>query len=397
MTNSTGTGSVAALRESLPPSASRQDLIAALQATLRERKDYHRLFDARMIEARDRLGLPVTQPTSLDNIPKQHEQAIRDAYIEAAREVGTLFLNDGRLSDAWAYFRTIGEPQPVRDAIEKVRIPREPDDAFEEVMNVALYEGAHISRGLEFLLKTHGTCNTVTAFSQLQQQMTPEERRRSGAMMVRTIYDDLQAGIRRQVESRMPILSPNASLRELMAGRDWLFDDGNYHIDVSHLHSTVAFARALQREDPELKQAVELCEYGQKLAPHLQYPSEVPFDDYYRANHFFLNALAGEDEDAALQYFLKRLQDEPDLPDQRLIAFVLLDLAQRLGRTPEILERTAPLVSRMQDQGGFSFTQLCVELGQYETLEETAEENDDVLSYAISRLSRPTDGTAETN
>ncbi|MCA9049293.1 MAG: hypothetical protein KDA89_11230 [Planctomycetaceae bacterium] len=389
----TASGAVAAMKSLLSETSTPEDLLAALQQTLTERQDYHRLFDAKLIAVRRRLGLPLSRPTSLDNVPKAHEQEFREAYISAAREIGHLFLQAGRLSDAWAYYRTIGEPEPVRAAIEKITVPREPDETFEEIMNVALYEGAHICRGLEFLLKTHGTCNTVTAFSQLQQQMTAAERRRSAAMMVRTIHDDVLASVRRHIENRMPLLSPATSLTELISDRDWLFDEGNYHIDVSHLHSTVAFARALHAEDPELRKAVELCDYGIRLAPHLQYPGDVPFDEYYTANRFFLKALAGDSPKASLDYFRDRLSREPDLPDQRLIAFVLLDLAERLGRLNDVIDDVTPFVSRMEDPNGFSFTEMCLERGMADRLERSAEENDDVLAYALAGLSRSTPGS----
>lgn len=384
----TTTTRIEQFQNSLPEEPASGDFLDALEQTLTTEKDFHRLFDAKLIRVRRQLGLPLSQPTSLENVPQKHEQAFRDAYVNAAREVGTLFLENGQLGDAWAYFRTIGESDAIKAAIDGISVPREPDEAFDEIMNVALYEGAHISRGLEFLLKTHGTCNTVTAFSQLQQQMTPEERRTSGAMMVRTIYEDLQQTLRRDVESRMPILSPNASIRELITGRDWLFAEGNYHIDVSHLHSTVGFARSLEAEDPELAMAIELCEYGSMLASQLQYPGDVPFDEYYKAHSFFLKTIAGEDQDAGISYFLKRLKDEPDEPDQQLIAFVLLDLANRVGRAQEVLAETATMVSRMEDPNGFSFTKMCIDMGLAETLEQAAKANDDVLAFTIAKLSQ---------
>ena len=362
-------------------------IVDALISTLLQEKDFHRLFDAKLIQARLSLGLPVTQPTSMENVPEDKTADFREAYVNAAREIGTLFLEDDKLSDAWAYFRTIGEPEAVQKAIEKIRVPREPDEDFDQVMNLALYEGAHVTKGLEFLLKTHGTCNTVTALSQLQQQMTVEQRRTAGAMMVRNIYNDLQATIRRDVEARMPVLSPTASVRELIKGRDWLFAEGNYHIDVSHLHSTVGFARALESSDPELALAIELCEYGKLLSPQLQYPGDLPFDEYYVAHGFFLNALNCNQVDEGLQYFTDRLKNEPDEPDQQLIAYVLLDLAQRVGRIESVLKDAAKYVSRMEDPNGFSFARLCVDVGMTDELEKAAVQNDDLLAFAIARLS----------
>lgn len=387
MNTPTATSRVEKLNDRLTAESSSQDIVSALQETLTAEKDFHRLFDALLMEYRLSHSLPITQPTSLENVPEDHEAEFRKAYVNAARKVGQLFLEDDRLSDAWAYFRTIGEPEPVRTAIENIRIPREPDEKFDEIMNLALYEGAHVAKGLEFLLKTHGTCNTVTAFGQLQQQMTVAERRTCAAMMVRNVYEDLQANIRRDVEARMPVLSADASVAELIKGRDWLFAEGNYHIDVSHLHSTVGFARALEAEDPELPLAIELCEYGSMLSGPLQYPGDIPFDDYYPGHRWFLNALAGNDVDGGLAWFMKKLRDEPDEPDRQLIAYVLLDLAQRTGKIESALREAAPLVSRMEDPNGFSFAKLCVEFGLTDELAAAAADNDDVLNYAIAKLS----------
>lgn len=391
------TSRVEQLNGRLTDAASQQDIVHALQETLKSEKDFHRLFDALLIEYRLHNNLPITQPTSLDNVPSEQESAFREAYFAAARKVGTLFLENDGLSDAWAYFRTIGEPEPVRNAIEKIRVPREPDEQFDEIMNLALYEGAHVVKGLEFLLKTHGTCNTVTALGQLQQQMTVEERRQCAAIMVRNVYDDLQANVRRDVETRMPVLSADAGVAELIKGRDWLFAEGNYHIDVSHLHSTVGFARALEAEDPELPLAIELCEYGGMLSGPLQYPGDVPFDEYYKAHLWFLNALNGHNVDDALAYFMKRLTDEPDEPDRQLIAYVLLDLAQRVDNLESVLKEAVPFVSRMEDPNGFSFARLCVDVGLTEELATAAADNDDVLCYAIARLSsKDADNTGPT-
>ena len=132
------------------------------------------------------------------------------------------FWTAGQLADAWAYFRTINETDSVRAAIAKqvAEMPPEPGPGLDELLNLALYEGAHIVEGLKLLLRTHGTCNTVTAMGQVMPQMTPDERRQAAAMMVRNIYSDLQANVRRDVERRQPLVKPNASLRELILGRE---------------------------------------------------------------------------------------------------------------------------------------------------------------------------------
>ena len=363
-------------------------ILDAAEKTLTVQSDFHRLFDAKLIRVRHRLGLPITQPTSLRNIPEEHDVAFRDAYTAAAREVGQRFLDAGQLADAWAYFRTINETASVRAAIAKkvAEVPHEPGAGLDELLNLALYEGAHIVEGLKLLLRTHGTCTTVTAMGQVMPQMTPDERRQAAAMMVRNIYGDLQANVRRDVERRQPLVKQNASLRELIQGREFLFAEGGYHIDVSHLHSTVSFARHLDRDCPELQLAIELSDYGAQLAEPLRYPSDVPFDDYYVANRHFLNALAGVEVDESMQYFIDRLQREPDAPDQRMIAFVIADLGQRVERTSMALEAAAPFLKQMEDPAGFSFTAYCVGAKRFDILESSARENNDVLGLATVLL-----------
>ena len=363
-------------------------ILDAVESTLLAQKDYHRLFDAKLMRVRQSLGMPVTQPTSLKDIPAEHEVAFREAYTNSAREIGQLFLNDGQLADAWAYFRTINETTPVRDAIAKraTEIGSEPGPQLDELLNLALYEGAHVVEGLKLLLKSHGICNTVTAMGQLLAQMTQDERRQAAAVMVRTIYSDLQHNVRRDAERRQPTLKPGLSLGELVRGREFLFAEGAYHVDVSHLHSIVSFARHLLPSDPELKLAIELSQYGAQLAEQLRYPGDVPFDDYYAANEYFLKAVAGMAVDESMQYFIDRLNQESDAADKRMIAFVLVDLGQRVDRVNMALDAAAPHVSRLEDPAGFSFTSYCVSAKRLDTLQAAARENDDVLAMATALL-----------
>ena len=367
---------------------SSSQILNAVESTLLAQKDYHRLFDAKLMRVRQSLGIPLTQPTSLKDIPAEHEVAFREAYTNSAREIGQLFLNDGQLADAWAYFRTINETTPVRDAIAKraTEIGSEPGPQLDELLNLALYEGAHVVEGLKLLLKSHGICNTVTAMGQLLAQMTQDERRQAAAVMVRTIYSDLQHNVRRDAERRQPTLKPGLSLGELVRGREFLFAEGAYHVDVSHLHSIVSFARHLLPSDPELKLAIELSQYGAQLAEQLRYPGDVPFDDYYAANEYFLKAVAGMAVDESMQYFIDRLNQESDAADKRMIAFVLVDLGQRVDRVNMALDAAAPHVSRLEDPAGFSFTSYCVSATRLDTLQAAARENDDVLAMATALL-----------
>lgn len=365
-------------------------VLDALEKTLTEQKDFHRLFDAQMLRVRSEMGLPLTQPTSLQGIPAEQEDAYRDAYRNAARVTGQKLLEAGKLSDAWAYFRTISEPERIREAIEQKaeELGDQYGPELDELLNLALYENAHPVAGVRLLLKSHGTCNTVTAMSQMVGQMSPAERRESARVMVAHLYNDLRSSVVSDLERHGRLLKGEQPLSQLIAGQESLFAEGNYHIDVSHLHSIVGFARHLHREDPELRLAVEMSVYGQQLAEHLRYPADVPFDDYYLASEYFLRALLGDAVDEGLQWFCRRLDTAGDDDSRRLISFVIVDLAQRVGRMAEMLEKTAHWLGQMEDPGGFSFAAACAASGRLDLLESEARSNDDVFAMATAILLR---------
>jgi hypothetical protein len=352
--------------------------------TLRQNRDYHRLFDALLLQKKFEMGLPLAQPTSFDDVSEAKREEFEEAYIAAARQVGELLLAEGRLSQAWIYFRTIREPERVRDAIEAIDIRNELDEATEDVIQVALYEGANPVKGLEIMLRTHGTCNTITTLDQQMHLLSPADRHRAATLLVRNLYDDLKHTLQRDVERRLALVPPAETVRELIAGRDWLFEEGNYHIDVSHLNAVVRFARSLEVGSPELKKAIELAEYGSHLAPQFQYAGDPPFDDFYPAHVQFFRILDGDNRDAALGYFRDKLTAEPDAEDRQLIAYVLVDLLLRVDRLDEALEVAEQHLQNIPDSAGFSFAQLCQQAGRMDALRRVARAKGDLVSYTAA-------------
>ncbi|RMG42120.1 MAG: hypothetical protein D6725_00145 [Planctomycetota bacterium] len=364
-------------------------LLDALIEQLREKGDYHRLFDALLLKKRVELGLPLERLTTFDNVPEDKRSEFQDAYIAAAREVGRLLLDAGQLKDAWIYFRTIEEPEPVADAIERAAASlEEGDERVEELVNLALYEGAHPIKGLELILRNYGICNTITTLDQCFGQLTPEQRRQAAAMLVRQLYSDLRQSLQYDIQQRIAGAPVSDSIAELIRGRDHLFEGGTYHVDVSHLNSVVRFARVLEPADPELKLAVELAEYGGKLDKQFQYPGDPPFEDFYAAHRHFFNALLGRDVEQAVQYFRRKVEEASDEQDRQLAAYVLVDLLRRIGRSNEAAEIAAEHLSRLDDPHGFSFVSLCREAGRLDLLEQAADRNDDPLQAAIALLTR---------
>lgn len=384
---------LAAIRASLD-SDGPEAAATALVDSLRERREYDRLFDALLIKARLGLGLPVARPTSFDDVPAEKQSAFEEAYVAAAREVGRLHLDDGNIPRAWAYFRTLREPAPVAAALDAIDPKALDYDRTNELLEVALHDGANRVAGIRILLATHGTCNTVTMTDQVLPTMNPEERRKAAALLVRDVYASLVANLKRDVESRVAGTAAPSTVRELLAGRDWLFENGNYHVDVSHLHSTVRFARALEAADSEFPLAMELAEYGAKLDRQFRYPADPPFDDYYAAHLAFFGVVAGDETERSLDYFRGRLKNEPDARDRQIIAYVLVDLLQRAGRFCEAAEVAAEHLPDLEEPGGFSFAALCAKAGRMDLLETAAEKADDPVRYAAAVIERHQERTS---
>ena len=181
-------------------------------------------------------------------------------------------------------------------------------------------------------LASHGTCSTITAFEQLSTQLPADSRRQCAQALVRKLYDDLRENVAHDVLKRQPMNPPGQNLRELIGGREWLFADDSYHIDVSHLNAVVRFARFLDASSPELELALQLAQYGSRLAPQYQYAGNPPFADFYPAHIQYFKALLGNDREEALAYFRAKIGEDLADTDNQLAAFTLVDLLLRLER-----------------------------------------------------------------
>lgn len=355
-----------------------------LIAALRAGGDYHKLFDALCLQKKHELGAPLNRPTSFEDVPSEQRDAFESAYVAAAREVGNLLLADKKLSQSFMYFHAVRETQPLRDAIEAISVPRESSEQSEELIDLGLYKLVHPVKGLQVMLKTHGTCSTITALDQAFMNLTPEQRSECAAMLVRTLHNDLFQSIEREVKRRMPMAEPAKTLRELIAGRDWLFEENNYHIDVSHLHSTVRFARSLMAGTPELVLAKDLAEYGSHLSSQFQYPGEAPFTDFYPAHIQFFNFLLNDHRDEALAWFRRQLDSESDPTNQALIAYVIVDLLARADELEAALPLAEQYLVKADQDFAAAFAELCQKAGRFDVLLRSAQERGDLVTFAAA-------------
>ena len=378
--------------EELQKTDGSQAALQELATVLTNEQNYHRLFDVLLMQKKLELGLPLIRPTSFDDVPDDQRTGFEKHYVDSARQVGGMLLEDGRIGDAWVYFQTIQEPGPVREALDGLSANSEDYERTEELINVALYEGAHPVKGLELMLNSHGTCNTITALDQQIMQLPPDDRLASAQLLVNQLYGDLCHTLNAEITQRLPMIEPSENLRQLISGdRDWLFAEGNYHIDVSHLSAVVRFARSLEPDSPELSRALELAEYGARLDEQFRYPGEAPFGDFYTAHGHFFRALLDDGRDEAVGYFQAQLESEPDEEDKQMIAYVVVDLLRRIGLIDQAVELAVTHLANLDESTGFSFAEFCQVAGRLDLLRDTARNNGDLVTWAGALIGNPAD------
>jgi len=303
-----------------------------LAAQLLAEQEYSQLYELRKMQVRHKLGLPVLTNLSVDDLEEPLATQVVESYLEACREVGELYLKDGKLPEAWQYLRMSGNRQPVADALEK----GEPDEEqMEAWIGIAVQERVHPRRGFEWVLKHYGTCNAVTMFEGETQQLTAAKRGETAEVLVGHLHKELYENLAGEVQREEGSAPQEKTIRELVADRDWLFSDNAYHIDTSHLSMVVRFARWVTNPH-YLKLALDMTEYGRRLSSQYQYESEEPFKELYLGHAKFFAAQIGQDVDANVAFFAEKAKLDPGM-NGSFPAEVYLCLLARLGRDKEAL------------------------------------------------------------
>src|SRR5438445_6792006 len=113
--------------------------IARLCTSLRDEDNPEPLFYARLLAARQKLGLNPVPTAPISDIPDDKQDQYEDAIRVACREVGQLCLERHQLPQAFGYFRMIGDTAPVRQAMAE-HVPAEDED-MDALIRISLYEG----------------------------------------------------------------------------------------------------------------------------------------------------------------------------------------------------------------------------------------------------------------
>lgn len=359
--------------------------IDRLCATLRERKDYASLFYALLLKKRHELGVSPVPTGPSEELPEAVHEPYENAIREAGRLVGRLYLDEGDIPRAWAYFRMLGEPQPVAEALDRVR-PAEGDDV-QSLVEIGYYHGVNPKRGFDLLLERFGICSAITTVSSGEFPHLPDVRTYCINRLIHALYDELYERLAADVARKEGQPPAEKTVRELIATRHWLCEEDFYHVDVSHLSSVVQMSTLLP-PGPELDLARELCAYGKKLSPRYQYAGEPPFENQYHDYAVYLDILAGENVEAGLAHFRDKADRANPEEDGTGAAQVLVNLLLRLERPKDALEvarkHLANADGRQLSCPGI--TELCQRAGDYRTLTEVAREQGDAVHFLAGLL-----------
>lgn len=347
----------------------------------RSNREVRLLFEARLMQARLNLELPLIQTESSAELPSDLRAAYDQAMIAAAREAGNLALDNGDIAQAWPYFRAIGEPGPVADAIGKVQ----PGEASEQVINIAFAEGAHPAKGLELILSERGMCQAITAFGMYAVQSGREE---CIGLLVRTLHTELLERMSRSIEAQEGARPQACRIADLLPERDWLFGEYDYYVDTSHLTSLLSYSLDV-KDRQTLELFHDLCLYGQRLSAMFQSRGQPPFENPFVDYDQYVLALLGDEVDTRIDHFRRKAEDSNPEEAGTAPAQLLVNLLVRLGRFEEALEVSLRHLGA-EDSLQLSCPpalQLCHMAGNYERLKDLARERGDLLSYAAASAS----------
>jgi hypothetical protein len=359
--------------------------VSRLCERLRENKDYASLFYALLMRKRNQLGVSPVPTGPVADLPDATHAEYEEAIRQAGRLVGDLYLQEGQLAQAWAYFRMLNEPEEVRRVLDAYE-PKEDEDV-QTLVQIAFYEGVHPRKGFDWILQRFGLCNAITTLSSQELAHPPEARQYCLQALVRALYAELRERLAAEIERHDGKPPAESSIRELIAGRNWLFGDDFYHIDLSHLSSVVQMSMHLT-PCPELDMARELCEYGQRLSGRFVNPGDPPFEDLYRAIGIYLAILGGDNVEEGLAYFRKQAEQADPETIGTYPAQVLVNLLLRLERPTEALAVARKYLSAADNRqlSCPSILDLCRKVGDYRTLAEVAREQGDPLHFLAGLL-----------
>ena len=259
---------------------------AAVAERRRADKRYHELFDVRLMQARHWHGLPVILTSTLDELDEPLRSKMEEAYLDGCREIGGLLLEDGQIREAWMYLRPVGDKAAVAAA------PRNFRWRIITKRSSKLHCTKAWRRDWVFRPRWRITVSATRFHCSTARCRTARcaQRQEVVGLLVEHLHRDLLANLQSDIARQQGAPTTETTIRELVAERDWLFANDNYHIDTSHLSSVVRFAAIL--DDPaSVRLALDLTEYGRRSSSQYQFRVKCRSRTSIRPPALFFQAL----------------------------------------------------------------------------------------------------------
>jgi hypothetical protein len=219
--------------------------------------------------------------------------------------------------------------------------------------------------------------------------MPVADQQAAAKLLLHRLHADLVGNVIYDITRQEGAAPAEKTLAALVADRDWLLQDGQYHIDTTHLASTVRIARLLN--DPaDLKLAVDLTAYGRRLHSQFQHSGDEPFAEIYPSHALYFQALLHENQDAAIAYFRQKAEELETSQHGTAPAEVYIDLLGRVGRPKDAITEALRLLPAGTQSLGIapSLYELSQQAGDFSKLIASAEERQDLLSFAAGLISQ---------
>jgi hypothetical protein len=382
-----------------------------LAASLKARGRWHALFDLRLLQARIALGLPATG--DIGDVAAADRDQFDERSLAACLEVGWPLLAAGQVAAAWLYLRAAAAPAEVAEKLaglacgitasqENVQNLDDEQTAarLQEIVHVALWEGIDPALGIDLVIRTQGTCNSITAYEQAVSRLPAQRQAPAAAVLVHHLHREVASALVADLAQRgAAVAAAETSVASIIPLLDLVRevggeDDASIHVDASHLQSVLRIARVCT--DPNvIRDAWELACYACRLPAEVVYPGEPPFEDVGEASRMFFGAQLGHDVDRAIGFFRRsaaraRLEESGTLPSDTLVL-----LLTRLGRPTEALHAAlerpveGPMPSTMLASGMLpSLVELATAADSWDELLAACRERGDEITFAATLAAR---------
>jgi hypothetical protein len=378
------------------PAAAVDELIEEL----RKAEDNQGLFYALLMKKRVELGVSPFPTGAATELPAHTHEAYEEGIREAGRHVGNLLLQRKEYAKAWPFFRLLGEPEPVRAALEAYT-PGPEDDVY-SIIEITWQNGLLPTKGFDLVLDRHGICSAITMVSGSDLSTNPDLRNYCVTQLAKSLHAQLTERLRNDLTARGVTVPPNATLPQLVemgagggargepAGGSPqqvdIFAEDMYHIDTSHLSSVVQMATNLPPGEG-VNYARELCTYGRKLAPNLQGRNDAPFDENYDDYLPYLNVIAGEKVDEGLKRFEEKAAREAEL-GATFAAQVYVNLLLKANRPAEALAAAKRFLLAEDERNLIcpGVNELAQRAGDTQAMAEAAKARHDPVNFLASLI-----------